>query len=115
MIGFPLGGFLVDQFGVGWGFVANALSFAFSAALIARTVVPQQRRRGHRPASLDGLARGLPLRARQPPVRAVILVVALITLAAGIKSPLEPLFALDSLDAGADRPRHARRGLGRRA
>ena len=38
---------------------------------------------------------------RDATARRVIGVVALITLAAGIKSPLEPLFALDSLDAGA--------------
>ena len=64
-IGLPLGGFMVDQFGVDWGFSANALTFAFSAALVAGTAFP----RGERvpTGSLHHRAgRRLPLRARQP-------------------------------------------------
>ncbi len=100
MIGFPLGGFLVDQLGVSWGFSLNAASFVFSGILIARTPVPgliftaTER-------LIDGLAEGFRYVRGDPTARRVIGVVTLITLAAGIKSPLEPLFALDSLDAGA--------------
>jgi predicted MFS family arabinose efflux permease len=100
MVGFPLGGYMVDQLGTGWGFALNAFSFAISAALIARTVVPD----GIRTTTqrlIDGLAEGFRYVRRNAVARRVILVVAMITLAAGIKSPLEPLFALDSLDAGA--------------
>jgi MFS family permease len=100
MIGFPLGGYMVDQLGVGWGFALNAFSFALSAVLIARTGVPA----GIRTATarlVDGLAEGMRYVRANPVAWRVIVVVAMITLAAGIKSPLEPLFALDTLDAGA--------------
>lgn len=100
MIGFPLGGYMVDQLGVGWGFAVNAFSFAVSAVLIARTAVPD----GIRVVTerlVDGLAEGLRYVRSNPVAWRVILVVAMITLAAGIKSPLEPLFALDSLKVGA--------------
>jgi ENTS family enterobactin (siderophore) exporter len=100
MVGFPLGGFLVDQLGVGWGFAVNAFSFALSGALIARTVVPQ-RVDTVTERLVDGLVEGFRFLRRDAVARRVIGVVALITLAAGIKSPLEPLFALESLDAGA--------------
>jgi MFS family permease len=100
MVGFPLGGYMVDQLGTGWGFALNAFSFALSATLIARTVVPD----GIRMATerlIDGLGEGFRYVRSNATAWRVILVVAMITLAAGIKSPLEPLFALDSLDAGA--------------
>ena len=100
MIGFPLGGYMVDQLGVGWGFAVNAFSFAVSAALIARTVVPD----GIRIVTerlVDGLAEGFRYVRANPVAWRVILVVGMITVAAGIKSPLEPLFALDSLKVGA--------------
>ena len=101
MVGFPLGGLIVDQFGVAWGFTANALSFA---------VLRRARRRAPcsppcaAPASRSRLITELGegfryVRGNRDPAL-VIVVVALITLAAGIKSPLESLFALNSLDAG---------------
>ena len=99
MIGFPLGGFIVDQFGVDWGFTANAISFGFAGALVAGTAMP----RGIKvPAEnlISELREGFTYVRRSKTVRAVIVVVTLITLAAGVKSPFEPLFALDSLDAG---------------
>jgi predicted MFS family arabinose efflux permease len=99
MIGFPLGGFIVDQFGVDWGFTANAVSFGFAGALVAGTAFP----RGVRvPAEnlISELREGFRYVRHSKTVLAVIVVVSMITLAAGIKSPLEPLFALDSLDAG---------------
>ncbi len=100
MIGFPLGGFLVDQLGVSWGFALNAVSFVYSAVLIARTPVPGVVSEATE-RLIDGLAEGFRHVRGDPTARRVLGVVALITLAAGIKSPLEPLFALDSLDAGA--------------
>jgi MFS family permease len=99
MVGFPLGGFIVDQFGVSWGFTANAVSFGFAGALVAGTIFPK----GPAVATQNlvrELREGFRYVRRSKTVRSVILVVSLITLAAGIKSPLEPLFALDSLDAG---------------
>ena len=98
-IGLPLGGFMVDQFGVSWGFSANALTFAFSAALVAGTAFP----RGERVPTgslITELADGFRYVRSNRTVLAVIVVVAMITLAAGVKSPLESLFALNSLDAG---------------
>jgi MFS family permease len=100
MIGFPLGGLIVDQFGVSWGFTANALSFAFSGALVAGTVFPVVRRSAITQSLITELGEGFRYVRGNRTVRSVIAVVAMITLAAGVKSPLESLFALNSLDAG---------------
>jgi MFS family permease len=100
MIGFPLGGLIVDQFGVSWGFTANAISFAFSGALVAGTVFPRVLRAEATQSLISELGEGFRYVRRNRTVRSVILVVTAITLAAGLKSPLESLFALTSLDAG---------------
>jgi MFS family permease len=99
-VGPLIGALVVDQFGVSWGFTANAISFAFSAALVwgtdmpARTAVVRER-------FTRELADGFKYVAGHRSILAVVVVVGLITFAAGIKSPLEPLFALESLNAGA--------------
>jgi MFS family permease len=100
MIGFPLGGLIVDQFGVSWGFTANALSFAFSGALVVGTAFPAVVRSAATASLVHELGEGFRYVRGNRTVRSVILVVAMITLAAGVKSPLESLFALNSLDAG---------------
>lgn len=46
------------------------------------------------------LVEGMRYVRRSRPIMAVVMIVGLITLAAGIKQPLEPLFALRALDAG---------------
>jgi MFS family permease len=100
MVGFPLGGFLVDQLGTGWGFAVNAFSFALSGAMIGRMTIPG----GIQTATeslIDGLVEGFRYVRADVTARRVIVIVGFITLAAGIKSPLEPLFALESLDSGA--------------
>ena len=99
MIGFPLGGFMVDQLGVRWGFSANAMTFAFSGALVAGTVFPAMKK-VPTASLINQLGEGFRYVRGNRTVRSVITVVALITLAAGVKSPLESLFALNSLDAG---------------
>ena len=99
MVGFPLGGLIVDQFGVRWGFTANAVSFVVSGVLVAGTVVPRVARTGVTGSLVAELAEGFRIVRANRTVRAVVLVVATITLAAGIKSPLESLFALRSLGA----------------
>jgi MFS family permease len=99
-IGPLLGAVIVSQFGIDWGFTANALSFAFSAALVSGTALP----RGAASESKENMWRELKAGLRyirgSRPVLAVVVVVGIITLAAGLKSPLEPLFALRALDAG---------------
>ncbi|MEA2294145.1 MAG: hypothetical protein QOE86_1784 [Solirubrobacteraceae bacterium] len=100
MIGFPLGGLIVDQFGISWGFTANAISFGFSGALVAGTVFPRALRSAVTQSLITELGEGFRYVRSNRTVRSVILVVTMITLAAGLKSPLESLFALSSLHAG---------------
>lgn len=100
MAGFSLGGLMVDHFGPSWGFTANALSFAFSGALVAGTVFPKAVRAEVTASLIGELRDGFAYVRHNRTVRSVILVVTAITFAAGLKSPLESLFALESLDAG---------------
>jgi MFS family permease len=99
MIGFPLGGWIVQEFGIRWGFATNALSFAFCGALVAGTTFPTGLRVATKSLVTD-LADGFRYVRGNRTVRSVIIVVGLITLAAGAKSPLESLFALQALNAG---------------
>ena len=100
MVGFPIGGFIVDTFGTQWGFGVNALSFGFSGVLVLRTAMRTNRKVATE-SLITELGDGFRYVRRSPVVRGVIIVVSLITVGAGIKSPLEPLFALHSLDAGS--------------
>jgi MFS family permease len=101
MIGPLLGAMIVDEFGITWGFTANAISFFFAAALVWGTEMPA-RVAAQASASLTReLKDGMRYVRSHREILAVVIVVGMITLAAGIKSPLEPLFALESLESGA--------------
>jgi MFS family permease len=100
MLGPMIGALLIGYAGVGLGFAVNALSFAASAVLVAATHIPRgERRRAPRSLAYE-LRAGLGYMYGNRMVRGVLAVVALVTLAAGIKSPLEPILALRVLDGG---------------
>lgn len=100
-VGPLLGALIVTQFGISWGFTANALSFFFAAALVWGTDMPARAPVEMPQTLVRELVVGLRYVRSNRPILAVVVVVALITLAAGVKSPLEPLFAFDTLGAGA--------------
>lgn len=99
VVGMGLGAYLVETFGFEWGFTANAVSFLFSAALVGGTVMPR-----HVAAAGESMIRemraGFSYVAGNRHVFAVLVVLALITLGAGMKQVVEPLFAFKTLDEG---------------
>lgn len=102
MVGPLLGALIVQEFGITWGFTANAASFLFSGALVAGTVMSEPRAvvQKHAKSLLRELAVGMAYVRRTQEVRAVVVVCGLLMLAAGMKATLEPLFILRTLDAG---------------
>ena len=102
MAGPPLGSLLVAQGGIKFAFAANALSFGASAVLVAGTRWSGTRRpAGSQQESLaQELRAGWSYVRSNPIVRQVLAVVCLVTLAAGLKQPFEPLLALKVLHAG---------------
>jgi MFS family permease len=100
-VGPLLGALIVNEFGITWGFSANAVSFLFAAALVWGTDMPVKAALEAPQSIRRELAIGMRYVRGHREILAVVVVVGVITLAAGIKSPLEPLFALDSLDSGA--------------
>jgi MFS family permease len=101
MLGPLVGAIVVSGLGISWGFAANAASFLISAMLVAGARLPAVvvDERGRPPLTRE-LVSGLRYVRSNKTVRNVLIVVAMITFAAGIKSPLEPIFALRELDAG---------------
>ena len=73
----------------------------FAAALVWGTEMPVKAALEAPQSIMRELAIGMRYVRGHREILAVVVVVGVITLAAGIKSPLEPLFALDSLDSGA--------------
>jgi MFS family permease len=100
MLGPVIGALLISAGGIQFGFAMNALSFLASAVMVAGTVVPQGERRAEGRSHVQELRAGLAYMSGNPTVRSILIVVGLVTLAAGIKSPLEPLLALKVLDVG---------------
>ena len=97
--GMALGGYLVEAFGYSWGFTAEAVSFLFSAALVAGTVMPK-----HVPEFAESMVRemriGFRYVAGNRDILAVLVVLGLITLGAGLKQVMEPYFAYETLGEG---------------
>ena len=106
VIGSGVAGVLVARVGEGWCFLLNGVSYlAVIAGLLMMRGLPKRPRRAHsiRPATT---ARGLPLRrARTAPVRALLLLLGLVSLTGMPYAVLMPVFADQILHGGA-------RGLG---
>ena len=99
VMGMALGAYF-EQFGFAWGFAANAISFAFSAALVAGTVMPR-----HVPELTESMVREMRIGFRyvlgNRNLLAVLVVLGLITLGAGLKQVMEQILAYKTLDEGA--------------
>jgi predicted MFS family arabinose efflux permease len=95
MAGPALGGVLVAQFGLGPVLALNAGTFVLSALLLAGVAVPRASATGS--SALRDLEAGIRYSLRSPLVRGVFVVIGCVMFAAGVRSPLEPLFVLDSL------------------
>jgi MFS family permease len=101
MLGPIFGALVVSGLGISWGFAVNAASFLVSGLLVASARLPvvAHEERARRSLGRE-LVSGISYVRGDRTVRNVLIVVALITLGAGIKSPLEPIFALRELEAG---------------
>ena len=97
--GMALGAYL-EQFGFAWGFAANAVSFAFSAALVAGTVMPR-----HVSELTEPMVKEMRIGFRHVlgnrKLLAVLVVLGLITLGAGLKQVMEQYLAYKTLGEGA--------------
>ena len=94
-----IGGFVVAQLGPTPAFAFNGGSFVASAALLVMARLPRNAPADSAGSPLRDLADGLRFVARTPVTRALITVTALVVLAAAFKTPLEPLFVLETLAA----------------
>jgi len=100
LIGPAVAGFLVGWFGEGICFLVNAVSFlAVVAALLAMRLRPRPRR-VHATHPLRDLKEGLLYVAGSPPIRAVLLLMSLLSLLAIPYSILLPVFAREVLQGG---------------
>jgi MFS family permease len=102
MVGPLLGGFLVAAAGPTAAFALNAGSFFVSAVLVTRVHLPG-RQLAERSSSSpwQDLVEGARYSVTTPLVRGVLLVTGLVMLGASIRTPLEPLFILDTLGGRA--------------
>jgi MFS family permease len=99
VIGMGVSGHLLQTFGMRWGFTADAVSFFFSAALVAGTAMPKHVAAASE-TMLSELRVGFRHVTENRQIFAVLVVLGLIALGAGMKSALEPLFANRTLDGG---------------
>jgi MFS family permease len=105
MLGPAIAGVVVAAVGEGWCFLANAVSYlAVIACLLIMTVPPRAIVHDPRSAVANILA-GFGFVARTPPVRALVLLLGLVSLTGMPYTVLMPIFAADILDGGP-------RGLG---
>jgi MFS family permease len=105
VVGPSLGGIVIAAFGVGWVYVANALSFGcvIAALLMMRGVSGRPVREGHEPAdeiSMRAAREGLTFVLESPLIRSTMLLDFFATFFSSA-SALLPIFAQDVLHVGA--------------
>jgi MFS family permease len=100
MIGPVLGGMVAAAWGPDLAIALNAASFAVSGALIL-TVRAARRVPGAPMPTRQALAEGFRYSIGTPLVRGVMAVIGVVMVAAAVRTPLEPLFILQTL---AERP-----------
>ena len=100
MFGPVIGGLLVAGAGTGWAFAVNAGSFVLSALLLSRVRIPKpDDETAPAPSSpVAALVEGARYAIRSRLVRGVFIITALIMFGAAIRSPLEPLYVLRTLE-----------------
>ncbi|MFZ0818620.1 MAG: MFS transporter [Candidatus Acidiferrales bacterium] len=104
IIGPAIAGILVASIGEGWCFFANAVSFiAVIAGLLMMKITPRETERSAK--MFTHIAEGFQYARRTKPVRAILLLVGLVSLVGMPYTVLMPIFADQILHSGA-------RGLG---
>ena len=105
VVGPAVAGVLVATIGEGWCFFANAVSYIAVIAALLRMDVPRRALPPRASSALSHLAEGFRFVARTPPIRALLLLLGVVSFTGMPYAVLMPVFAEDILHAGA-------RGLG---
>ncbi|HYH27169.1 MAG TPA: MFS transporter, partial [Actinomycetota bacterium] len=96
MAGPVVGGFLVAKVGPRPAFAVNAISFLVSGWFMLRARIPH-RAGGSHPPPMRSLMEGFRYARATPFVRGALLVVGFLIVSAALRTPLEPLFVMDTL------------------
>jgi MFS family permease len=96
MVGPVLGGLLVTQLGMRQAFALNALTFTVSAVLIMRIRMLKQPALAQQ-SQLAALREGLQYALTTPLVRGILMILGVIVFASALRSPIEPVFVLETL------------------
>jgi MFS family permease len=100
MAGPVVGGFLVAQLGAKPAFAVNGLTFLLSAALLTGVRLPKRIPSESERRPIRALAEGIRYALRSPFVRVAMAVIGLVMFASTIRTPLEPIFVVDTLGGG---------------
>ena len=100
MAGPVVGGLLVAQLGAKPAFAVNGLTFLSSAALLSGVRLPRRTRSASERRPLRALVEGARYAARSSLVRVALVVIGLVMFASTIRTPLEPIFVVDTLGGG---------------
>jgi MFS family permease len=101
VVGPSIAGVVVAWKGEGWCFLANAVSYIAVIAGLAAMRVPAKPAEVHVGSPLDHIAEGFRFARATAPIRAILLLVALVSLVATPYSVLMPIFAARILHGNA--------------
>jgi MFS family permease len=102
IVGPAVGGILVALVGEGWCFFINAVSYIAVIAGLLMMDVPQPKPRQSETSALAHIIEGFRFVAHTAPIRALLLLIGLVSLAGLQYSVLMPIFADRILHAGAE-------------
>lgn len=97
MAGPVIGGLLVSGLGSRSAFAVNAATFGVSAVLVAGVRLPPCTRQACSVSTRRALVDGIRYAVGKPLVRWALLIIGLVMFAASVRSPLEPLFVVQTL------------------
>lgn len=100
MAGPVVGGLLVAQLGAKPAFAVNGLTFMLSAAFLSGVRLPRRTPSASERRPVRALVEGVRYAAGSSLVRVALLVIGLVMFASTIRTPLEPIFVVDTLGGG---------------
>ncbi|HXW55662.1 MAG TPA: MFS transporter [Candidatus Cybelea sp.] len=101
VVGPSIAGLLVAWKGEGWCFLLNALSYVAVIAGLLAMRIPPKARFVHNASPLEHIAEGFRFARRTAPIRAILLLLAVVSLVATPYSVLMPIFAAKVLHGNA--------------
>lgn len=101
VIGPAVAGLVVAAIGEGWCFLANSISYIAVISGLLLMKVPAKQRTSKQPSALSQIKEGFSFVAHTPPIRALLTLLAVVSLFGMSYSVLMPVFADQILHAGA--------------